>query len=256
MNGRVALLIVAATAIAGCATARPPASPAREPWSDYRARSLRLRALDTTIVYTELRALGAQKPTRAPYLREAFDEAVPPRPELMRAPQARAVGESILSFQTPSGGWSKHIDFSQGPRKPGQSFFSESESWQYIATFDNSATTSQMRFLAALDSAQPDAKYRDSMRRGFRYIVDSQLPVGCWPQVFPLMGGYHDAATFNDDVTVHAASILEDVAAGRFGFATVSDQELARARVELAVDCILKATARSVHAHAGHRPQL
>ena len=74
-----------------------------------------------------------------------------------------------------------------------------------IATLDNNSTTSELRFLALAGDVAPDPRYRAAFLRGLEYLHAAQFPNGCWPQVYPLQGGYHDAATFNDDASVNAS---------------------------------------------------
>ena len=216
----------------------------RDAWTAYVRASRELRERDRALVAGELRALGRERMERAPYARESFELKRWMRGEWFRADSAKAIAEAILSFQTPSGGWSKRVDLRAGPRKPGQSFFSETDAWQYIATLDNNGTTSQLRFLALADSAAPDPRYRAAFLRGLDYLHAAQFPNGCWPQVYPLQGGYHDAATFNDDATVNAAALLRDVAEGDVPFVPVAERERARAGHARAVECILRAQVR------------
>ena len=183
----------------------------------------------------ELRALGRELPTRAPYLRAPFLDVAGD----LAGDSARRVVEIVLSFQTPSGGWSKHVDMTLRPRQPGESYYSESDRWQYIATLDNSATTGQMRFLAGVFEATNEPRYRDSFLRAFAYLASAQFPNGCWPQVYPLQGGYHDAATFNDDATVNVLRILRDMAWGRIAWVSAPDRERATAMLDRGVGCIL-----------------
>jgi PelA/Pel-15E family pectate lyase len=98
-----------------------------------------------------------------------------------------------------------------------------------------------MLFLVARDSVAPDPRYKEAYRRSLRYILSAQFPNGCWPQVWPLAGGYHDAATFNDDVVTKILTILEDAAGGRPAFLTSAERDLARAAVERALDCVVAA---------------
>jgi len=144
----------------------------------------------------------------------------------------------------PNGGWSKHVEYAQASRSQGQSWFSESNQWQWIATIDNSSTTEQMAFLLMIDSVQPDPAYRPAWMRGFRYLLAAQFPNGCWPQVWPLDGGYHDAATFNDDATTNVLTTLQDAAQGKPRFLSEDDRELARKAVERGIDCVLDAQFR------------
>jgi len=118
----------------------------------------------------------------------------------------------VLSFQTPSGGWSKRTDMRTRKRQPGESYYSESDGWSYIPTIDNGATTEQLRFLAGAYAATQDARVRDAYLRGIEYLLSAQQPGGGWPQVFPLQGGYHDAATYNDDAIVNVLRVLQDAA--------------------------------------------
>jgi PelA/Pel-15E family pectate lyase len=166
-----------------------------------------------------------------------------------RSDTARRLAESILSYQTPSGGWSKHVDFTRGPRPRGTSYFSENDGWNFIATIDNNATTDEIRFLARAYQVTGEARYRDAMVRGIEYLLAAQFPNGCWPQVFPLSGGYHDAATFNDDAIVNSLQVLRSVSASPDS--TKRDDQMAdvpaelRARsadaVQRGIECILAA---------------
>jgi PelA/Pel-15E family pectate lyase len=220
--------------------ARLPAAE-RAAWEAYLRRSREVRARDRALVDGELRAMGRERMTRAPYVRESFELKPWMRGDFFLVDSARRMAETILSFQAPSGGWSKHVDMRAAPRRPGQSFFSETDGWQYIATLDNNATTSEMRFLARADSAAPDPRFRAAFLRGLDYLLAAQLPSGCWPQVYPLQGGYHDAATFNDDATVNAAALLRDVADGGGASIPAAARERARAGFDGAVRCMLSA---------------
>jgi PelA/Pel-15E family pectate lyase len=204
-------------------------------WMAYLDRSRALQTLDRDSMTRELRALGRERPTRAPFLRAPFLDVVR---DLSRD-SAQRVADIVLSFQTPSGGWSKHVDMTARPRLPGESYYSESDRWQYIATIDNGATTGQMRFLAHVFEATNQLRYRDAFLRAFAYLANAQFPNGCWPQVYPLQGGYHDAATFNDDATVNVLRALRDMAWGRMAWVPATDRERAAAMLDRGVDCLL-----------------
>ena len=208
---------------------------ARLAWTRYLDRSRALQAIDRDSMARELRALGRERPTRAPYLRAPFLDVAGD----LSGDSARRVADVVLSFQTPSGGWSKHVDMTVRPRQPAESYYSESDRWQYIATIDNGATTGQMRFLADVIEATGEPRYRDSFLRAFAYLASAQFPNGCWPQVYPLQGGYHDAATFNDDATVNVLRVLRDMAWGRMAWVSAVDRERAAAMLDRGIDCIL-----------------
>jgi PelA/Pel-15E family pectate lyase len=152
----------------------------------------------------------------------------------------RAQTAALLSWQTPSGGWSKRLDMRQ-PRRPGTAYGTEGDGWAYVPTIDNGATTEQLAYLARLLAAGAGgAAERDAYARGVRYLAAAQLPTGCWPQVFPLQGSYHDAATFNDDATVDVLRALRTAAADSAGLAADA-RAAAGAAVGGGVACLVRA---------------
>jgi hypothetical protein len=83
---------------------------------------------------------------------------------------ARAIAATIVSVQTPSGGWSENQDRTGPPRRRGQRYANDAESmqldpgnfdvphdrfWTYVGTLDNGATTTEMRFLARVQARLP-----------------------------------------------------------------------------------------------------
>ena len=181
----------------------------RNAWMQYLVASRQQRELDRKSINAELQRLGRERWTPAPE-GPAFSTRDEMTDEWFRSAEGRRLADNLISFQTPSGGWSKRIDFQKGPRQPGQSY-SVSDGWSYIATFDNNATTEQLEFLAAAYRATRDPRYQQALVRGLEYIFRAQFPNGCWPQVYPLQGSYHDAATFNDDAIVRILQLLRDL---------------------------------------------
>jgi PelA/Pel-15E family pectate lyase len=150
------------------------------------------------------------------------------------------MADVILSYQAPDGGWSKHVDFTQGPRALGQSYYAEANEWSWISTLDNSSTTEEMKFLALADRAHRDARYEAAFLRGVDYLLAAQEPNGCWPQNWPLEGSYHDAITFNDDAVVLAMRRLDETARGDYPFVPAAKRAQARAAAARGLDCILR----------------
>lgn len=221
--------------------ARAPAL--KREWDAYVDRSRAAYDRDTASMARELRASGRAAMTRAPY---AHDFSVTPlmTKAWFAADSAQRWARNILSFQAPNGGWSKHVDFTLHERKRGESYFAESNEWEWISTIDNGATTEEIRFLVRADSARHDARFGRAIVRAVDYLLASQYPNGCFPQVYPLQGSYHDAATFNDDATVHVLRLLQDVADGHFGVATLDQRTRALAALGAGVECIVDAQLR------------
>lgn len=229
-------------ALLGAARIARRAPAERAAWEGYLRRSRENMARDREAMAAELRAVGAERMTPAPTVRAAFAMRSHMTPDWFRSDSARRLVEIVLSYQTPSGGWSKHVDYTRGPRQPGTSWYAENASWSYIGTLDNQSTTTQVEFLARAFGATGDQRARAGVTRGLEYLIAAQFPNGGWPQVYPLQGGYHDAITFNDDAMVNVLRVLRDVGRaerGVYGF--VDDSLRARTAAALArgVDCLL-----------------
>ncbi|MEO7495942.1 MAG: pectate lyase [Massilia sp.] len=252
----LALPAFAGAAVVGHVVPATPLSEARvagkADWLAYLARSRTLLAADKA-------ALAAEKPTGPiPVVRESGSGArsMPlKRPaEWYASAEARHVAEVILSFQTPAGGWSKNMPRDGAPRQPGQSYAPghegvAAEPWNWVGTFDNNATTTEMMFLARVAAQLPPKEgeaYRASFLRGLDYIFNAQYPNGGWPQVYPLQGSYHDAVTYNDNAMNDIVSLLAQVAKGKGEFAFVPAALRARAgeAERQAIACMLASQVR------------
>ncbi|TWI67436.1 PelA/Pel-15E family pectate lyase [Pseudoduganella lurida] len=208
----------------------------RPAWADYIARSQKQMAFDRATLAAELQPGETAPPPpvagsgRMPLARDAA---------WYGSAEARAIAATIVSFQTPSGGWSKNQDRTRAPRLRGQRYANNAETmevgtgsfdaphdrfWTFVGTLDNGATTTEMRFLGRVQAQLPgrdgDA-YRASIARAIGYLLMAQYPNGGWPQNYPLEGGFHDGITFNDNAVAEAAMILEDIAEGHADFAFV-----------------------------------
>jgi len=211
----------------------------RAAWERYLERSRLRAAEDLAALDAELAALGQEERTAAPKSRASLFRDDPDA-AWFRGTEAHRIAEILLSFQTPAGGWSKNVDFRKRARRPGESFHS-GDGWSYIGTFDNDATTEEVRFLAKAYAAHGDGRFRDAFLRGLGYVLEAQFPNGCWPQVYPLQGGYHDAATFNDEAIPNVLHLLRRVAAGEFGFVPEDLRGRAEAAMWRGVACVLDA---------------
>jgi len=212
-------------------------------WTAYLGRSREQYARDTAAMGRELRAAGLQTMTRGPY---SHDFSVKPEmtPAWFATDSAQHIAAIILTFQAPNGGWSKHVDFTKHVRQPGESYFAESADWEWISTIDNDQTTEEIHFLALADRAHRDARYERAVVRGIDYLLESQYPNGCFPQVYPLEGSYHDAATFNDNATVNALAVLREDSLGVFSYSPASQRNRAARAVAKGIECILDSQVR------------
>jgi PelA/Pel-15E family pectate lyase len=228
-------------------------------WNSYLARSDRQLHADQVFLQSELRAHGLKGSTLPPPGRSASSVPLEKPTAWYGEAEGRRIADIIVSFQTPAGGWSKNLDMTLHPRAPGEAFAPDNRSrflgeadfdaphnvhWNYVGTFDNDATVTELRYLAkvvAVVGAHPAASYRAAFLHGIDYILTAQYPNGGWPQVWPLEGGYHDTITYNDDAVINVLGLLRDVslATNEFAFVPASARAHAAASVTRGIDCIL-----------------
>jgi len=240
---------------------RIAALPAAEqkPWREYLDRSVRLHAADQAAFAAELKANNITTPT-IPHEGRGNSLALNHPDDWFAGPEARKIADNVVSFQTPAGGWSKNMNYTQHARQPGE-FYAPANAapvpqkpddldkpadpqWHYVGTFDNDATITHLRFLARVAAALDEktaAPYRESVRRGLDYAFAAQFPNGGFPQVYPLEGGYHDTITFNDNALINVLSFLQEVAEAKNGFTflTADQRAHAAAAVQRGIACIL-----------------
>ena len=187
----------------------------RSAWLAYLQRSEQLRAADATVLAAERKAARVKKALQAPVGKD-FKRPHRMGRDWLAGPDGRRLAMVILSFQAPNGGWAKNVSYAEGERQPGMFWSSAAtlhEPWHYTATFDNHATTEQLQFLMEYWEATRDAMAKKAFLRGMEFIFQARYPNGGWPQVFPLVGGYHDNITLNDDALAHILRTLQLVAA-------------------------------------------
>jgi PelA/Pel-15E family pectate lyase len=215
--------------------------PSREvpAWKAYLERSQSRMASDKEFFEKEMATKGV-KTSFLPPKGRAFGPGYPNSDKWFSDPEASRIADIVVSFQTPSGGWCKGVDMTRHIRLPGERFCND-KNWRYVGTFDNNTTIAQMRFLARAFAATGNEAYKKAFLRGLEYVFVSQYPNGGWPQVYPLMAGYHDNITFNDGAMTNVMDLLREIAAGKAGFEFASPEERRRARVafDRGIGCIL-----------------
>jgi PelA/Pel-15E family pectate lyase len=218
--------------------------PDRAAWQAYLERSRADSVAERKVLAAELAAEGLSESRPAPQTSETLKVTSEHDVAFFSKPATAALADVILSYQTPTGGWSKAVDYKQGPRQPGTHWTSQSgRGWHYSGTLDNRATTEQIRFLARVHAITEGDAYRDGALRGLRWLLKAQFPHGGWPQVYPLQPGYHEAITLNDDAMVHALEVLLDVsvAAEPYQFVDEGLRKEAAKAVDAGLECLYRA---------------
>jgi PelA/Pel-15E family pectate lyase len=164
--------------------------------------------------------------------------------------EARTIADKVVQWQRPTGGWLKSGDYSRDPLPADD----HHDAWSN-GTFDNDATLYELRYLALVaHAAGPDpraAAWRGSFLRGLDYVFAAQYPNGGFPQIYPLVGWYHDAITYNDDAMVHILELCRDIAAQKAEFAFVPPEQAARAGqcLDRGIRCLLASQLRDAAGH-------
>jgi PelA/Pel-15E family pectate lyase len=135
----------------------------------------------------------------------------------------RAAG-ALIWAQHPSGGWNYFADFA-GDRSTRDWYDTigrnawRLEEFQHFwgnATFDDAGTAESAKLLLRIYLEKRDPRYRPALDKAIRFVLESQYPIGGWPQRFPLHYefSHHDSPdytsyiTFNDDVAAENIDFL------------------------------------------------
>ena len=221
--------------------------PARAAWQQYLRTSKSLEEKERDLLAEECRQLARPMAQPAPNSSKEFemDSSVPS--DWYGSAEAETLADAVLSYQTPSGGWSKSVDFAQGTRPTGTGWTNNADNpWHYCGTLDNRSTTEQIKFLARVFTATGRNDARTGALRGLEWLLAAQYPNGGWPQNFPVEPGYHEAITLNDDAFLHALEVLQAVREGTepFEFAEATLRERAAQAVERGIANLLACQVR------------
>jgi PelA/Pel-15E family pectate lyase len=213
-------------------------------WKKYLVRSETLAKADQAALQAEIAAKGMTSALPAPDGGD-FKLSAPAGDNWYAGDEAKQLADVIISYQTPSGGWSKHTDYKKGPRQPGMQWTSQNkpgEPAHYLATFDNRSTTEQLYFLAYVWNATHREDCKTAIVKGLNFILAAQYPSGGWPQVYPIEGKYHDDITFNDDAMTRVLRLLHSISNNEPYFAFFDDAQRAKAAdaMNAGIECILK----------------
>lgn len=137
---------------------------------------------------------------------------------------AEQVAAALIWGQHPSGGWNYVVDFG-GDRSlrdwyatVGRNAWRLEEFQHYYgnATFDDQVTSDAAKFLLRLYVEKHDPRYKPALDQAIQFVLDSQYPIGGWPQRYPLSQefskqgrpDYTSFLTFNDDVAAENVNFL------------------------------------------------
>ncbi len=155
-----------------------------------------------------------------------------------RSDDGRRITSNVLSWQSKEGSWPKNTDTFSKP------FAGDAKSLQ--GTFDNGATTDELRFLARAFNATSDARCSNAVTRGIANILAAQYPNGGWPQYSPPPANkYHRHITFNDGSMTRLMDFMREITTNKtFAFLDTTQRAAARGAFDRGIGCILKCQIR------------
>ena len=153
--------------------------------------------------------------------------------------EAEKIADNILSWQSDLGGWPKNVDVT--------ATWYDGDEDELKPTFDNRATTDELRFLARIYEETHDGTYKEAFKRGFDYILKAQYPSGGWPQYYPPSKHYHRYITFNDGAMERLMRFLQEVIEDEndyYDFLDRNREKKAEKAFAAGIECILKCQVR------------
>jgi PelA/Pel-15E family pectate lyase len=137
---------------------------------------------------------------------------------------AEEVASALAAAQHGSGGWNYIADFAgeaslrEWYDTIGKNAWRLEEFQKYYgnATFDDAGTAESAKFFLRLYLEKKDPKYKATLDKAIGFVLDSQYPIGLWPQRFPRVASaglhglpdYTGYVTFNDDVAAENIDFL------------------------------------------------
>lgn len=150
-----------------------------------------------------------------------------------RSDEGRQTLDYILSWQSEHGDWPKNRNTAAAKYAGNRS--------KLEGTFDNGATTGELRILARAFRVTGDTRYQKAFLAGFDHILKAQYPNGGWPQYYPFREGYYTRITFNDGSMIRLMEFLRDTTkGGDFAFLDKDRVAAARQALDRGLECILK----------------
>jgi PelA/Pel-15E family pectate lyase len=166
-------------------------------------------------------------------------------PDWYGSEDAKMVADSVLRYQTSIGGWPKNSGFHSGIIN--QKEMTRIKLSGVGATFDNGATTTELRFLAKVYSHFKDDRYKKAFLKGLDYIFIAQYENGGWPQFFPVRDGnenYSSHITYNDDAMINTMLFLKEIFSDNKEYASLRLDKNTKSKAQKSFDrgiaCILK----------------
>lgn len=175
-----------------------------------------------------------------------WDAALAQPPAWYASEEAVRIADNVLLYQRDVGGWPKGIDMASKLTETDRATLLKLKTNPMDCTIDNSATTTQIGYLAKVYGAAGHERFKEGFNKGLDYLLAAQYPNGGWPQYYPNTSAYYAHITFNDNAMVNVLNLLRETSRGKGDFAFVSRdrREKAAQAVQKGIDCILRCQVR------------
>jgi len=163
------------------------------------------------------------------------------QPEFYATDQAIRIADNLLLYQRDPGGWPKNIEMASILSEQDKIKLREAKT-RNDATLDNSATRTQIQYLAMVYQATEIERFKTAFLKGLDYVLEAQYDNGGWPQRYPNPTGYSKHITFNDGTMIGVLNLLRDVARKKppYTFIDEDRRQKAEATIQKGIECILK----------------
>lgn len=161
---------------------------------------------------------------------------------------AEKIANALIWGQLPCGGWNYMFDFAgensirQWYATIGKNAWRLEEFQHYYgnATFDDEGTMQAAKFLLRLYVEKYDPAYRAPLEKTIRFVLESQYPIGGWPQRYPLKHNhpFHGKEDYSSFITLNDDVIPENIDFLMQCYQVLGMQDL-KAPIMRALNCVL-----------------
>ena len=179
-----------------------------------------------------------------------WNDVLDQEPAWYASDEAVRIADNVLAYQDVSGGWPKNIDMARMISKEERERIRQAQADRGPVpnniTIDNSATHTQMRFLARVYNQTNHTRFKERFLQGLDYLLKAQYENGGWPQYYPLREGYYSEITFNDGAMVGVLYILKDITDNEpnFAFVEASHRTASQTALDKGIENILRTQIR------------
>ena len=174
-----------------------------------------------------------QEKTAPDYKSVSWKNALEQTPLWYAVDEATRIANQVILCQRENGGWGKNVDMAamltQAER---EKLFEEKSATD--TTIDNSATTTQLRYLAKVITAKNIETHKTAFSKGLDFLLSMQYANGGFPQFYPLKKDYSRYITFNDNAMINVLKLLRDIAGKKEDFLFVDEER--RLKTEKAIE--------------------